>query len=262
MMRALWTAATGMTSQQFNVDVISNNLANVNTVGFKKMRADFEDLIYQHIQLSGSPVDGQTQRPVPVDVGHGSRVAATARLFSQGSLQQTGNPLDLAIAGDGFFQIQLPDGRIAYTRDGSFKKDALGRVMTSDGYLLVPPITIPPNATEVNITEDGVVTVKLPTQTQPVEVGRITLARFVNPAGLKNIGKNLYMETAASGAPMVGTPARGEYGSIHQGFLEMSNVNVVDEMVSLIVAQRAYEFNARAVQTSDSMLATANTLKR
>lgn len=262
MMRGLWTSAAGMIGQQKLVDVIANNLANVNTVGYKKSRVDFEDLVYQTLKLAGTPAAPELRRPAGVELGTGVRVAVTPRMFSMGNLQVTGNPLDLAISGDGFFQILLPDGRIAYTRDGTFKKDAEGSVVTSNGYRLYPPVTLPPDAEEISITSDGRILVKVPGAAEAVEVGRIELVRFVNPAGLRSIGKNLFLQTPASGEPMVGTPGKEGFGEIVQGALEMSNVNIVDEMVGLIVAQRAYEFNARGVQTADAMLATANALKR
>jgi flagellar basal-body rod protein FlgG len=262
MMRALWTAGSGMIGQQANIDVISNNLANVNTAGFKKSRLDFQDLIYQNMRDPGASAGQGNQLPTGLQLGHGVRPVATQKIFTQGNYQQTGNPLDLVIEGNGFFQITLPDGAIAYTRDGGIKKDGQGRLVTSEGYLLEPQITIPENATSVNVSADGIVSVSISGQTLPQEIGQLQLVNFINPAGLNNTGRNLMAETAASGNPIVGTPGQDGIGTIAQGFLEMSNVQVVEEMVNMIVAQRAYEVNTKAVQTSDEMLQQANNLRR
>jgi len=262
MMRALWTAASGMNGQQYKIDITANNLANVNTTGFKKSRVDFQDLLYQTVRYAGTPVTAGAQIPTGIQVGHGVRPVATQRLFTQGTFQQTDNPFDLVIEGDGFFQILLPDGSIAYTRDGAFKRDSDGRLVTSDGFPLEPEVQIPEDALSVNIGSDGTVSVQLPGEDRPVERGKIELARFVNPAGLKSDGRNLYSATAASGDPIVGDPGLDGFGNLAQGYLEMSNVQVVEEMVSMIVAQRAYETNSKAIQAADEMLQTANNLRR
>lgn len=262
MMRALWTAAAGMMTQQFNVDTIANNLANINTTGFKRTRAEFEDLIYETIRAAGTTTAAGTVVPVGVEVGHGAVVSATTRIFTEGSLQRTENPLDLAIEGEGFFQIILPDGTVAYTRDGSFRITADGRVTTSDGYLLEPELTIPPDAVEITVGEDGRVSVLLAGEREPTEIGAIEIVKFINPAGLHAMGKNLFLQTAASGDPISGTPGTEGLGTIAQGFLERSNVNIVEEMVNMIIAQRAYEANSRSVITSDFMLGVATALRR
>lgn len=261
MMRSLWTAASGMTAQQSNLDVVSNNLANVNTTGFKKSRSDFQDLMYQTIRQAGTTTGPDNQLPTGVQIGHGTRLVATQKIYTQGSFQSTGNSYDIAIEGDGFFQIAMPDGTIAYTRDGSFKKDENGRLVTSEGYALDPEIAVPEEALDLTISAEGVVSVSLPGQ-DPEEVGQIELARFINPAGLENIGRNLVRETAASGAPVVVNPGTDGAGTLVQKYLEMSNVQVVEEMVNMIVAQRAYETNSKAITTSDDMLSQANNLKR
>ena len=262
MMRSLWTASTGMIGQQFNVDVISNNLANVNTSAFKKDRVDFEDLMYQRMLLAGTPTSGDAVIPTGIQVGLGTRVAATQKIFEQGSLKRSGNPLDIAVESEGFFRITLPDGTTAYSRDGSFKLDSTGRVVTSDGDPLADAITVPADATAILITPDGTVSVQQPGAVAPAQIGTITLAKFVNPAGLNAIGQNLYLETASSGSPIQAQPQTEGLGALRQGFLEMSNVQVVESMVDLITAQRAYEVNSRSIQTSDAMLQTASSLKR
>ncbi len=264
MMRALWTAATGMYGQQVNLDVISNNLANVNTTGYKKSRVDFQDLFYQVLQAPGTPVTtgGEIQLPVGQQIGLGVKPAAIGKIFSTEAVQSTENPLDLAISGDGFFQITLPDGTTAYTRDGSFKLDSNGRIVTSDGYFLIPELTVPADALSISISGEGVVSVIRPGTPVPEELGQIELARFINPAGLLSYGKNLYLASAASGDPVVGVPGTENYGAILQGYLEMSNVKVVEEMVKMIIAQRAYETNSKAVRTADDMLTIANNLPR
>jgi flagellar basal-body rod protein FlgG len=262
MLRSLWTAASGMIAQQFNIDTIANNLANVNTVGFKRSRVDFQDLLYQTVRYAGSPVTAGAQIPTGIQVGHGVRPVSTERIFSTGTFKQTDNPLDLLIEGEGFFQVLLPDGTTAYTRDGAFKVDGQGRLVTSDGFTLQPEITIPPDAVSVNVGTDGTVTVLVSGSNQPQTLGQVQLARFINPAGLRSLGRNLFAATAASGEAMVGTPGLDGLGNIAQGYLEMSNVQVVEELVNMILAQRAYESNSRAIQAADEMLQTANNLRR
>ncbi|MFA5518198.1 MAG: flagellar basal-body rod protein FlgG [Spirochaetota bacterium] len=264
MMRSLWTAASGMVGQQFNIDTISNNLSNVNTTGFKKQRAEFEDLLYQTVLMAGTPATEITEIPTGIQVGHGVKVAATQKMFEQGSLQNTENKLDLALEGEGFFKIRLYDGSVAYSRDGSFKLDSNRQVVTSNGYLLEPPVVLPENfiMNTLSISQEGRMTVNIVGEEDPVEVGQMEIYRFVNPAGLSSIGGNLYKTTPASGEEIPGQPAFEGMAKIHQGFLEMSNVKVVEEMVNMIVAQRAYEVNSKAIQTSDSMLGTAIGLKR
>lgn len=249
-----------MGAQQSNLDVISNNLANVNTTGFKKSRTDFQDLMYQTLRQAGAATGADTQLPSGIQVGHGVRQVATQKLYGQGNFQSTGNDFDVAIEGDGFFQITMPDGTVAYTRDGAFKKDSQGRMVTSEGYPLEPGITVPENSTGITISSDGRVTATIPGGTE--DLGQITIARFVNPAGLESIGRNLVKETAASGAAVVGNPGTDGAGTLVQQYLEMSNVQVVEEMVNMIVAQRAYEVNSKAIQTADDMLEKAASLKR
>jgi len=261
MLRALWTAASGMEAQELNISIISNNLANVDTNGYKKSRVDFQDLLYQTIRAPGAPSAEDQIMPTGIEVGHGVKQAATLKIFSQGEFQLTNNPLDLVIEGDGFFQVLLPNGITAYTRAGAFKVDAQGQIVTSDGYLLQPALTIPAGATDIAVGLDGTVTVN--DNGTVTNIGTIQTVRFPNPAGLKSIGKNLLLETDASGAPVPGQPHIDfGYGSIAQGYLEMSNVKAVEEMVKMIVAQRAYELNSKVIQTGDAMLQTANTLKR
>ena len=264
MMRSLWTAASGMIGQQFNIDTISNNLSNVNTTGFKKQRAEFEDLLYQTVLAAGTPATEITEIPTGIQVGHGVKVAATQKLFEQGSLQSTENKLDIALEGEGFFKILLYDGTMAYTRDGSFKIDSNRQIVTSNGYLLEPPVILPEDfiMNTLSISQDGRITVKIVGEEDPIEVGTMEIYRFVNPAGLSSIGGNLFKTTPASGEEIPGQPAFEGLAKVHQGFLEMSNVKVVEEMVNMIVAQRAYEVNSKAIQTSDSMLNTAIGLKR
>ncbi len=261
MMISLYSAATGMWAQQFKLDTIANNLANVDTNGYKKVRTEFQDLIYQYAKNAGTPITGASSHPTGLYVGLGTRLSGTTRIFSLGNLEYTGNSLDLAIAGDGFFQVQLPDGRIAYTRDGAFKLDANGRIVTANGYYLVPNITIPSNAVAINVSEDGTVSVEMPDGTVQT-VGTITLVRFVNPSGLKAIGDNLFIQTGASGTPIEGTAGQNGFGAIRQSYLEKSNVDVVKEMVGMITAQRAYELNSRAIMTADDMLRTLTGMKR
>jgi flagellar basal-body rod protein FlgG len=261
MMRALYTSASGMQAQQYNIDTISNNVANVNTTGFRKNEARFQDLVYQQLRSPGTPV-GASVVPVGQEVGLGVKIGASEKLFSQGTLQATGNTLDMAIEGDGFFQIQLPDGTVGYTRDGSFKQDANGAVVTSDGYFLIPQITVPQNATQLTISQTGLVTAQVPGQTAPQNVGQIQLVRFTNPAGLAPQGNNYYTQTGASGAPTISQPQLNGTGSIQSGYLEQSNVSVVDEIVNMIVAQRAFEASSKGVTVADEMLQTAVQTKR
>jgi len=262
MLRALWTAAAGMKAQQLFIDTIANNLANVNTTGFKKSRVDFQDLLYQTVTIAGTKAPGGGQLPVGIQIGHGVQPVAIERLFTQGEITETKNPLDLVIEGDGFFQVLQPDGSIAYTRDGAFKLDKDGRLVTANGLPLEPEIIIPPEATNISISHDGTVSVLTPGATAPQEVGKIILAKFINPAGLKSIGYNLYKTTDASGEAITGMPGLEGFGTISQGFLEMSNVQVVEEMANMIIAQRAYEINSKAIQTTDEMLRIANNLRR
>ena len=262
MLKAFSTAATGMDAQQTQIDVIANNLANVNTVGFKSARVDFQDLVYQTIVEPGAAATESTQVPTGVQVGLGARYAAIQRLFSPGELRQTGNSLDLAIEGDGFLQILLPDGRTAYTRDGALKLDGQGRLVNSDGHPLQPELAIPSDATHISVGSDGTVSVSVAGEAEAQQLGQITLAKFVNPAGLMSMGRNLLMPTAASGEALTGTAGSEGIGTIRQGLLEMSNVNIIEEMVSMIVAQRAYEVNSKSIQVADKMLAMANSLHR
>lgn len=261
-MRALWTAATGMQAQQLTLDVVANNLANVQTAGFKRSRVDFQDLVYETLQAPGAASAQGQEIPSGFQVGHGSRAMATQRLFVKGDLQQTGNVLDLAIEGEGFFQIQQPSGEIAYTRSGAFKKNSQGQLVTSDGFSLEPTITIPQNALSITVGVDGTVSVTQPGQAQPQQVGTIQLVRFINPAGLESQGRNLFVPTQSSGDATPGTPGQDGLGTLLQGFVEGSNVNVVEEMVGLITSQRAYEINSRAIRTADEMMQTANNLVR
>ena len=264
MMRSLWTAASGMTGQQFNIDTIAHNLANVNTTGFKKNRADFEDLLYQNQRIAGTPATELTVVPTGIQVGHGIRVAGTQKMFTQGALQQTGEVSDLAIQGEGFFRAMLIDGTYGYTRDGGFKIDSDGQIVTNNGYRLMPEIVLPDEFVRESLTvsQDGRITVKVAGSDEPVEVGQMELFRFTNPAGLQAIGENLYKLTNASGDAIGGRPGFDGMGKLVHKFLEMSNVSVVSEMVNMIVAQRAYELNSKAIQTSDTMLSIANNLKR
>ncbi|XKE45462.1 flagellar basal-body rod protein FlgG [Halomonas organivorans] len=255
MITSLWTAKTGLEAQQVKLDVISNNLANVSTNGFKQSRAVFEDLLYQNLRQPGAQNNAQDRLPSGLQVGTGVTPVATERLHTQGGLEETGNSRDLAIEGKGFFQVLMPDGTTAYTRDGSFQLDANGQMVTANGYPMDPAIIIPANALEVNIGEDGIVSVKVPGDSQPQEVGQITLATFVNPTGLESLGGNLYAETASSGPRNQGIPGMNEAGKLRQRYVETSNVSVVEEMVSMIQTQRAYEINSKAVKTSDEMLA-------
>ena len=255
MINSLWIAKTGMSAQQTQLDVISHNLANVSTTGFKRNNAVFEDLIYQNLRQVGAQTSEENQLPTGLHLGLGVRTVATARQFSQGNLQQSNNPLDVAVKGSGFFQIQMPDGSTAYTRDGSFQLSASGQLVTNTGYTVMPGITIPPNAQSITIAADGTVSVQLPGQAATETRGQLQIANFVNPAGLEAKGGNLYAETAASGTPNTGAPGTDGMGSLTQGFIETSNVNVVEELVTMIQTQRAYELNSKAISTSDQMLA-------
>jgi len=262
MIRSLWTAATGMSAQTLNIDVTANNLANVSTSGFKKSRAEFQDLLYETLRPTGVSSSDSTQIPTGIQLGHGTRPSSVNKVFLQGDFQETRNELDLAIEGDGFFQIVHPNGETVYTRDGGFKVDSDGRMVNADGYLLEPEITIPSDTLAISIEIDGRVEVLRAGQTTPTQIGTIDLARFVNPAGLHGIGRNQYLPTSASGDAMVGTAGQDGFGTIAQGYLEGSNVSVVEEMVSMIVAQRAYESNSKVIQASDDMLKMANNLVR
>ena len=251
-----------MQAQTLNIDVIANNLANVNTVGFKRSRADFQDLLYETLRAAGVSSSEGTQVPVGIQVGHGTRPAAVNKIFLQGDFQKTDNELDLAVEGDGFFQILQPNGEIAYSRAGAFKLDSEGRIVTSDGFFMEPEITIPTDTVTFSVGIDGTVSVVQAGATQATEIGTIELARFINPAGMHTIGRNLYLPTAASGDAVTGTAGEDGFGTIAQGYLEMSNVSVVDEMVNMITAQRAYEINSKTIQAADDMLQMANNIKR
>ena len=254
MINSLWISKTGMEAQQMQLDVISNNLANVSTNGFKKSHAVFEDLMYQNLRQVGSNTSEQSTLPTGLQVGLGVRTVATSRNFSQGNLQQTSNNMDVAVQGNGFFQLTMPDGTTGYTRDGSFQIDNQGRMVNSSGLPLSNNITVPANATNVSVASDGKVTATIPGTVTPQDIGTITLASFINPAGLEPKGQNVYAESAASGQPNVGNPSANGLGSLMQGFVETSNVNVVQELVTMIQTQRAYEMNSKAIQTSDQML--------
>jgi flagellar basal-body rod protein FlgG len=261
MLRALRTAASGMTAQQLYIDVIAHNLANVNTTGFKRSRVDFQDLLYQTLRPAG-PGEGETQKPASLQVGHGTELVASPRIFSQGDSELTGNALDLLIEGDGLFQIEMPDGTLAYTRDGSLKVDGEGRIVTSDGYVVSPETTIPTDAESILIGTDGTVTVRQAGSSEATELGQLLLARFVNPSGLEALGGNLLRQSPSSGDPIVGAPGEQGLGLVRQGVLERSNVNVVEEMIAMIVAQRAFEINSKAVKTADELLSLINDIKR
>ena len=261
MLRGLFTAAAGMHGMSFQVDNIANNLANANTFGYKRTRVDFQDLLYQTIKPAGSSVSQGNLLPTGIQVGHGVRVAGTRRVFTEGSFRVTENPLDVAIAGRGFFQITLPDGTVGYTRDGAFNLDETGQMVTSDGFPLTDGIVMPQQATAVNISEEGIVTAVIQPGNQLQQVGQITLADFINPSGLAAIGKNTFVETEASGAPVPGNPGQNQLGSLQQTFLENSNVSIAEELVNLITAQRAYEVNSRVVRTGDEMIQTTTQLR-
>lgn len=264
MVRSLWTAATGMNGQQTHIDTIANNLANVNTTGFKQHRVEFEDLIYQNEKMAGTPATEDTVTPVGVQIGVGTKVAATQRMMTQGSLQSTGVETDLAVVGDGFFRVQQYDGSFQYTRDGSFKVDMNGQLVNANGLRVIPEIILPEgfDLRTLAVTDDGRVSVRVNGSDDPVDVGVLELYRFPNAVGLDSVGDNLFRVTAASGEPIPGRPGYDGMGVTKHKFLEMSNVSIVNEMVNMIVAQRAYEFNSKAIQTSDTMLSTAVNLKR
>jgi len=257
-MEALWVAKTGLDAQQTRMSVVSNNLANVNTTGFKRGRAVFEDLLYQNVTQAGGSTSQNTESPTGLSTGTGVRVVATEKNFTQGSAQQTDNALDVLIQGRGFFQVLQPDGTLAYSRDGSFKVDSEGRLVTASGYEIQPSLTIPSDAQSITIGIDGTVEATLAGQTSPSSLGTLQLADFINPAGLQPKGQNLYLETVASGSPQVGDPGLDGIGTLEQGSLEGSNVNVVEELVSMIETQRAYEMNSKAIATSDQMLQYLN----
>jgi flagellar basal-body rod protein FlgG len=262
MMPSLFTAATGMSAQQTEIETISNNLANVNTTGFKKTRNNFQDLLYAYEVMPGSLTSTHTMVPTGVRKGHGVKLVGTQKVFSQGNITHTGNDLDISIDGEGFFRVLRPNGTIGYLRDGAWQRDAAGRIVTSDGYPIEPEITIPAEATKIMISHDGQVSVLLADDPTFVKIGDIVLSNFINPAGLNPIGKNLFLVTAASGDPSTAVPGVNGLGMLSQGFIERSNVNVVDEMVNMIVAQRAYEVNSKSIQTSDNMLQTAVNIVR
>lgn len=254
MIRSLWISKTGLDAQQLAMDVVANNLANVSTNGFKRSRAVFEDLLYQTLRQPGAKSSQQTDVPSGLQLGTGVRPVATERIHTQGNLVQTGNGLDLAISGNGFFQIQMPDGTTAYSRDGSFQLDSQGQIVTSSGYVVAPGITIPSTAVSVTISRDGIVSVLTSGAAAPTQVGQFQLASFINPGGLQSQGENLYIGTAASGSPTTGNPSSNGLGVLNQGFTETSNVNVAEELVNMIQTQRAFEINSRSIQASDQML--------
>lgn len=254
MIRSLWISKTGLDAQQTQMDVVANNLANVSTTGFKRSRAVFEDLLYQNIRQPGAQSSQQTQIPSGLQIGTGVRPVAAERIHTQGNMQQTGNKLDVAIQGNGFFQVLMPDGTTGYTRDGSFQTDGQGQLVTASGFVVQPAMTIPANATSVTIGQDGTVSVSQPGVAAPIQIGSMQLATFINPSGLQSNGQNIYLETASSGAPSTGAPGANGTGTLGQGYIETSNVNVVEELVNMIQTQRAYEINSKAITTSDQML--------
>ncbi|WP_072682159.1 flagellar basal-body rod protein FlgG [Arcobacter sp. LA11] len=262
MIRGLYTAATGMNSMQHQIDVTSNNIANVNTMGFKQDRAEFQDLMYETLNYTAGQTSETTTNPTGIDVGLGVRVSGIQKNFLQGDLKLTSNTLDLAIEGNGFFQITTPDGETAYTRNGAFKLDSEGNIVNGNGYALNPQITVPDNLINLTIASDGTVTAEDPTTGDVTNLGQITIADFINPAGLSPQGESLFMVSEASGDPITGNPTEDQFGSMRQGMIELSNVKLVNEMVDLITAQRAYEANSKAITTTDSMLDTVNRLKR
>lgn len=262
MMQSLHTAATGMLGMQLQIDTTANNIANVNTIGFKKSRAEFADLMYRTMEYAGTATSDTTQSPTGIEVGLGVRPTAVNKIFTEGSLKQTDNPLDISITGNGFFKLELPDGTEVYSRNGAFKRDSAGTIVNSDGYALVPQIVIPEDATDISIGTDGTVSVVQAGQTQATVIGQINTTAFINPAGLHSMGDNLYMETDASGQPVDGIPGQNGLGVIRQGFVELSNVELVVELTDLITGQRAYDANSKIITTSDEMLQTVNNLKR
>jgi flagellar basal-body rod protein FlgG len=262
MIRALYTAASGMNAQQTNIDNVAHNLANVNTTGFKKSRVEFADLVYQEIRAAGSSATDSTEAPVGLEIGLGTRAVATARNFSSGNLRNTSSPLDLAIQGDGFFQLSLPDGTIGYSRAGTLHLDSQGLIVTSEGYAMEPQISIPENTLSISISRDGIVSAQVAGQSATQQLGTIELASFSNAAGLRPLGGNLFAATTASGEPQTGAPGTDSRGTLVQGFVEDSNVSVVEEMVNMIIGQRAYEANSRVVKAADEMMSQVNSLVR
>ncbi|MFK7962749.1 MAG: flagellar basal-body rod protein FlgG [Burkholderiaceae bacterium] len=260
MFRSLWIAKTGLNAQQTQLDAISHNLANVSTTGFKRSHAQFEDLLYQNIRQAGGQTTQQTTLPTGLQLGTGVRPVATSRIFTQGGLQESGNPLDMAISGNGFFPLALPDGSTGYTRDGSFRVDGQGQVVNANGYPISPPMVVPADTEKITVGKDGTVTAIVIGNPVPVQLGQVQLAVFANPAGLDPKGQNMYAETGASGNPVIATPGLIGAGTINQGFVETSNVNVVEELVAMIQTQRAYEINSKAISTSDQMLARLSQL--
>jgi flagellar basal-body rod protein FlgG len=262
MMQSLYIGSTGMLGMQTQIDTTANNIANVNTIGFKKSRAEFADLMYKTMEYAGTSTSDTTKSPTGIEVGLGVRPTATNKIFTEGNLKQTDNQLDMAVTGRGFFKVQLPDGSEAYTKNGAFKVDQNGTVVNSDGYPLTPQIVLPADATNVTVGVDGTVTVTQPGQAQATQVGQVNLTNFINPAGLHSLGDNLYIETDSSGQPVEGSPGVDGLGTIRQGFVEMSNVQLVVELTDLITGQRAYDSNSKIITTSDEMLTTVNSLKR
>lgn len=262
MLKALYTASTGMLAQQTQIDTTSNNIANVNTIGYRKQRAEFADLMYQVSEYAGTATSSTTNSPTGIEVGLGVRPTAVTKIFSQGNFQETGNNLDMAITGNGFFQIELPDGQLAFTRNGAFKINQDGQVVNSDGYKLIPEVVLPEDTTDISIGADGIVSVIQAGATESQQLAQIELANFINPAGLHGLGDNLLLNTDASGDPIVSTPGLNGIGNVRQGFVELSNVQLVVELTDLITGQRAYEANSKAITTSDEMLQTVNGLKR
>ncbi|MBS9782396.1 MAG: flagellar basal-body rod protein FlgG [Arcobacter sp.] len=262
MIRGLYTAATGMNSMQYKIDVTSNNIANVNTTGFKQDRAEFQSLMYETLNYSAGQTSLTTVNPTGIDVGLGVNVSGVQKNFTEGDLKLTSNPLDIAISGKGFFQVTLPSGETAYTRNGAFKLNSEGTIVNSSGYELVPQIVIPDNVKSISIAKDGTVTSKDPITSQTINLGQITIADFINPSGLTPLGNSLFLESDASGNVVVGSPDSAQFGKLSQGMIESSNVKLVNEMVDLISAQRAYEANSKAITTADSMLEIVNRLKR
>ena len=260
MIRSLWTGTTGMHGQQLNIDVIANNLANVSTTGFKKSKADFQDLLYQTMKVPGSQTSPDTESPTGILIGLGVRPAAVTKIFTQGDLILTENELDVAIEGSGFLQVEMPNGNTSYTRAGALKRDSEGRITTSEGYPILPALTIPDGAKELSIAETGEVSAVIGDDTEPTEIGTLELAIFTNNAGLSAIGRNLFLETAASGAATTGVPGEEGFGTLIQTYLEGSNVNIVEEVANMITTQRAYEINSKTIQTSDEMMQTTNQL--
>lgn len=262
MIRGLYTGATGMNAMQYQIDVTANNIANVNTIAFKKDRAEFEDLMYETLNYTANDTSDDTMNPTGIDVGLGVRISGIQKMFSEGDLKETGNSLDLAIQGRGLFKVTLPNGETVYTRNGAFKLDNEGNIVNSKGYLLDPQIVVPNNVSNINISQTGLVTAQDPTTGETIQLGQITIADFINTAGLKPLGDSLYQQTDASGDPIENNPATDQFGLLRQGTLELSNVKLVNEMTDLITAQRAYEANSKSVTTTDQMLQTVNRLKQ